>query len=300
MKRFIPWGLLALAFVSPLALPSQQPAAGFQARVESAAAAAAQTAPSVTTMERNVAYGPGAAQTMDVYLPPHPRHAPVILMVHGGAWTFGDKANPRVFANKVAWWIPRGYIFISLDNRLLPAARPLEQANDVARALAFAQSKAADWGADPARFVLMGHSAGAHLVDLLAANPSIAYRQGARPWLGTISLDTAVLDLAETMSARHYAFYDVAFGKDPAYWAQASPMQQLTAAPQPILLVCSTLRPDHPCSQALRFAGKVTSLGGKATVLPVDLTHGAINENLGLPGPYTGAVQSFLQSLRLP
>ena len=256
--------------------------------------------PSGTRVERNVAYGPNGAQTMDIYLPPHPQNAPVILMVHGGAWMIGDKAISRVFKNKVAYWIPRGYIFISIDNRLLPAADPLEQANDVARALAFAQSKATTWGGDPARFVLMGHSAGAHLVDLLAANPAMAYRQGAKPWLGTISLDTATLDVSETMSARHYGFYDVAFGKDPAYWAKVSPMQQLTAAPKPMLLVCSTLRPDHPCPRAQRFIEKVTSLGGKATLLPESMTHRAINENLGLPGSYTDAVESFLRSLDLP
>jgi acetyl esterase/lipase len=249
---------------------------------------------------RNVSYGPSAAQVMDIYLPPHPQNAPVILMVHGGAWTLGDKSIGRVVTNKAEHWLPKGYIFISIDNRLLPAAGPLEQAHDVAKALAFAQKQARSWGGDSSRFVLMGHSAGAHLVDVLAADPQLAFDEGAKPWLGTVSLDTATLDVVDTMRSRHYGFYDAAFGKDPAYWASASPMQLLTSAPKPMLLVCSTRRPDHPCSGNHKFAAKVTQLGGTAVVLEEDLTHREINENLGLPGSYTSAADAFLHSLGLP
>jgi len=263
-------------------------------------ASAQQVAKLAAKVLRNVAYGPNGAQKMDIYLPTRPLNAPVILMVHGGAWTIGDKSMSRVVTNKAAYWLPKGYIFISIDNRLLPAAGPLEQARDVAKALAFAQDNARSWGGAPSRFILMGHSAGAHLVDLLAADPEMASRDGAKPWLGTVSLDTATYDIEETMRGKHYGFYDAAFGKDPAYWAMTSPMHRLTAAPKPMLLVCSTIRPDHPCPQAERFAAKVMSLGGKATVLPEKLSHREINENLGLGGSYTEAVEAFFQSLSLP
>jgi len=253
-----------------------------------------------TKVLRDLAYGPNGAQTMDVYLPPHPQNAPVIMMVHGGAWVLGDKSMGRVVTNKAAYWLPKGYIFISINNRLLPAAGPLEQAHDAAKALAFAQGKAKSWGGDPLRFVLMGHSSGAHLVDLLAADPEIAFHEGAKPWLCTVSLDTATLDIEETMRGRHYDFYDAAFGKDPAYWAETSPIHRLKAAPKPMLLVCSTRRSDHSCLQAQRFRAKVTSLGGRATVLPENMTHAQINADLGLPGNYTEAVGTFLRSLNLP
>lgn len=58
-------------------------------------------------------------------------------------------------------------LFVSVENRLLPEADPLVQAQDVAAALAAAQRKVQTLGGDPRRFVLMGHSAGAHLVALL-------------------------------------------------------------------------------------------------------------------------------------
>ena len=69
---------------------------------------------------RNVPYGPDKPQAMDVYLPPAPNAAPIILMVHGGAWRFGDKRHPPVFENKVARWVPKGFIFVSVNYPMVP------------------------------------------------------------------------------------------------------------------------------------------------------------------------------------
>ena len=250
-------------------------------------------------VERDLAYGTDAAQRMDVYIPAHAEGAPVVFMVHGGAWAVGDKDMGRVVDNKIAFWLPKGVIFVTINYRMLPDADPLTQADDVAQALAFAQSHASAWGGDPARFVLMGHSAGAHLVGLLAADPSIAFRKGARAWLGSVLLDSAALDVARIMRRSHYRFYDRAFGRDPAYWEKASPIDRLKQKPWPILAVCSTER-DDSCPPARDFVARVASLGGRASVLPVALTHREINETLGLPGGYTNAVEAFLRGLGLP
>jgi arylformamidase len=244
---------------------------------------------------KDVAYGADSAQRMDVYLPAHPKDAPVIFMVHGGAWRFGDKAKGRVVENKVARWVARGFVFVSVNYRMLPATAPLTQAEDVAQALAFAQDKAPAWGADADRFILMGHSAGAHLVDLLAAAPARAH--GARPWLGTVSLDTAAMDIVGVMQTDHYRFYDRAFGRDPAYWKAASPYYVLTRGAKPMLLVCSTRRQDAPCAQAQAFAAHAAALGVRVEVVQEALSHKDINRTLGLPGPYTDAVEAFMGSL---
>lgn len=244
---------------------------------------------------RDIAYGSDPAQRMDVYLPPHPA-GPVIFMVHGGGWRTGDKDASRVVTNKAAHWLPRGVIFISTNYRLLPAANPLEQANDVAQALAFAQSQAAAWGGDPARFVLMGHSAGAHLVSLLTADPTIATSRGAQPWLGTVSLDSATFDVVATMQAPHLRLYDAAFGSDPNFWREASPLYRLAGQTAPMLIVCSSLRSDS-CPQGRAYAAKAATLGDAVTVLPEALTHAEINGNLGLASAYTDAVDGFLRTL---
>lgn len=246
---------------------------------------------------RNVPYGGDPAQRMDVYLPAQAvQHAPVIFMVHGGGWSRGDKAMHSVVQNKVARWVPRGFVLISTDYRMLPGTRPIEQARDVAHALAVAQAHAAGWGADRDRFILMGHSAGAHLVGLLAAEPALAFDQGALPWLGTVSLDSAAINVVAIMQGPHLPLYDAAFGDDPAYWRAASPLQQLKARGAPFLAVCSTRRRES-CPQARNFVDKAHGLHMRAQVLGEDLSHRQINEELGLPGDYTAQVEAFLATL---
>lgn len=248
-------------------------------------------------IHKDVAYGRDPSQTLDVYAPQGPvKGAPVIFMVHGGAWVIGDKASSQVVRHKAARWLPRGLVFISVNYRMLPKADPLEQARDVARALAFAQQQAVAWGGDESRFVLMGHSAGAHLVSLLAANPALAQEQGAKPWLGTVSLDSAAFDVEAIMAARHARLYDRAFGQDPAFWRATSPLHQLTRAQAPLLAVCSSRRNDA-CPPAQDFADKAKSLGMRVNVLPQDRSHAEINDELGQAGRYTDAVEEFLSSL---
>ena len=108
-------------------------------------------------------YGSDKQQRFDVYGPLEAKEAPIIFMVHGGACSLGNKAQGAVVENKVARWVPGGFIVISTNYRLLLTVGPIEQAKDVARALAVAQDKAASWGGDRTKFILMGHSAGAHL-----------------------------------------------------------------------------------------------------------------------------------------
>jgi arylformamidase len=188
-------------------------------------------------------YGADPAQAVDVYVPPGVlRDAPVIVMVHGGAWKIGDKANTGSVENKLRRWLPRGYVFVSVNYRMLPQAMAYAQAQDVAAALRWTQDHAADWGASDRKVIVMGHSAGAHLVALLSSRPEMV----GKPWAGTVVLDSAVMKVSATMAGRHPKFYDEAFGTDPAGWGRASPMDQWTSAAVPMFLVCSTKRPDAP------------------------------------------------------
>ena len=254
----------------------------------------------------DIPYGSHPRQRMDLYLPTPATAtgtgtgtgAPVILMVHGGAWSMGDKARGGVVQEKVARWVPQGLVLVSVNYRLLPGANVLQQAQDVAAALAAIQGQAARWGADASRVLLMGHSAGAHLVALVSASPALARQAGARPWLGTVALDSAALDVPAVMAAPHPAFYDRVFGPDPAFWQAASPLHALAdAAPPPFLLVCSTQRSDGSCPQAQAMARRVQALGGRAEVLPQALNHGQINGELGRESDYTRAVEAFMASL---
>lgn len=245
-------------------------------------------------------FGPDAAHKLDVYLPANPKGAPVLFMVHGGAWMVGDKAASKVVLNKVGRWLPKGYIVVSPNYRMSRSPQVMDQVDDVARALAFTQSKAAEWGGDASRLLVLGHSAGAHLVSMLVSDPRLASAHGARPWLGTVPLDSAAFDIVDIMENKHYRFYDRVFGKDRRYWEETSPLHRLTGAPlTPMLIVCSTRRSDA-CPQARAYAAKASSQGGRVTVLPVDMSHGDINGKLGTEGDYTAQVEAFMRGLGLP
>lgn len=248
-------------------------------------------------VRRDLPYGPHPAQRYDLYLPAAAHQAPIIFMVHGGGWRTGDKASASVVDNKVAHWLRRGYALVSTNYRLLPAADPLEQARDVAAAFTEVQRQAPGWGGDPARMVLMGHSAGAHLVSLLASDARLA--QGVTPWLGAVALDSAAFDIPRIMNQPHFALYDDAFGRDPAFWQAASPLLQLQRGAKPLLAVCSTRRAEA-CAQADAFARKAEVLGVSVTVLRQDLSHRQINQALGKDPAYTAAVDAFLRRLGLP
>lgn len=252
--------------------------------------------PPGATVIKDLAYGPAARERMDVYLPQRASNAPIIFMVHGGAWKTGDKAARQVVANKIARWVSKGFIFVSANYPLLPEAKPLQQAEEVAKALAATQAKASSWGGSPSHVIVMGHSAGAHLVALLAASPSLAAAQGVKPWLGTVALDSAALDVETIMQARHMRFYDQAFGSDPAYWQQTSPNYVLATGAAPILAVCSTRR-EVACEQAQGFATHGAALSVSISVLKQDMTHKEINQLLGTPGAYTDAVERFMAGL---
>jgi len=295
-------GVAALTVLAALAATQPADAQRLRDRIAARAAeraearAATATLPAGVVSDRNLAYGSDPAQTFDVYRPRDAKGAPIVIMVHGGGWRIGDKAMGRVIDNKISWLCGQGIVFVSINYRMLPQADVATQAADVARAVAAIQARAATWGGDPAKVVLMGHSAGAHLIALLSAEPALAAKHGAKPWRGAVALDSAAMDVATIMGARHPKLYDDAFGTDPTTWRALSPLQQMKTAPAPLLMICSSRRAES-CAQAQGFADKAKSLGGRAEVAPQDLSHGEINAKLGEVGAYTDTVQVFLRSI---
>lgn len=244
----------------------------------------------------NVSYGNNAKERFDVYTPLHVNTqplAPVIFMVHGGAWRTGDKKMQNVVENKVNYWVAKGYIVISTNYKLLPDAPVSEQLNDIAKALGVAQAKSASWGGDKAKFIVMGHSAGAHLIALLASSQTLYASNAITPPIAAVLLDSAVMDTPMLMNAKHMRLYDQVFGNDPVYWQSLSPYHQLTTKRMPLLAVCSTKR-DDSCPQAEKFLNKASTFGTKTVLLKENMTHKEINQLLGKDPAYTKAVDDFL------
>lgn len=207
----------------------------------------------------------------------------------------GDKKSDNVVQNKMNRWVSKGAIFVSLNYRLVPKVTSMQQAEDVATALSYVQAHADQWGGNPKKIILMGHSAGAHLVSLISANPK--KYSSLKPWLGTVSLDTATMDLVQTMERNHYDFYDDVFGSDKNIWVQNSPLYQLERSAPPMLLVCSSVREDKPCESSKPFVEKGINMGLRIEMSEQPLNHGEINDELGKSNGYTERVEQFIRSL---
>lgn len=281
-----------------------------------AAVAALVSAPAMaqtTTVVKatDLAYGAQPADQFDVYKPAGAPSlktggivptAPMIVMVHGGAWIVGDKSMDNVVTNKVLHYVQdKGFVLVSINYPMLPGADPYQQAQSVAQALAYIQANAASYGGDASRLILMGHSAGGHLVSLLNSDPSLLIKARARRPSVVVALDSAVYDVPVLMSGSHLPLYDRAFGTDKAFWVKTSPVQQLGAlSPKvPELSVCSTRR-DDSCPQAKLFQIKASKVGQVVNILPEDMTHSDINSMLGADNAYTKAVDAYLRSQGFP
>lgn len=249
----------------------------------------------------NISYGSHALQKLDLYLPKtnsvesleHDR-APILLLVHGGAWMFGDKSHKRLIQNKTTYWNERGWLVVSVNYRLVPEVTVQQQTQDIADALSFVQKNAPRWKADAQRVVIMGYSAGAHLVTLLSTQPEWI-TTFPQPWKATIALDSAAYDLEAIMSNQHARLYDHAFGTSVEYWRLVSPQAQLKQKLPAFLAVCSTVRADQPCLEAYTFTQQAKALGTTTAFLQIPLSHAEINRDLGKNNDYTQQVDQFMQ-----
>ncbi|MGZ3268363.1 MAG: alpha/beta fold hydrolase, partial [Croceibacterium sp.] len=119
--------------------------------------------------EQTLAYGAASLQKLE-YWPGATTEAPLIVFVHGGGWTRGDMRMMEGSA-KLSHWHGLGYAVASIDYRLVPQVQVEDEAADVAEAVAFLRANSETLGFDARRIVLIGHSAGAHLVALLGTDP---------------------------------------------------------------------------------------------------------------------------------
>jgi acetyl esterase/lipase len=124
----------------------------------------------------NVPFGPATWQRADVYQPLRTTGpVPVIVFWYGGAWTEGNKDEYRFVGTALA---SLGFVAVLPDYRVYPEVKFPAFLDDAAAAVAWVQSHAAQFGGDPHRIVLMGHSAGAHMAAMLAINHAYLRRAG--------------------------------------------------------------------------------------------------------------------------
>ncbi|MGO8748110.1 MAG: alpha/beta hydrolase [Thermoguttaceae bacterium] len=253
----------------------------------------------VTVVKRDVAYGEDEKQRLDVYSPQGSKEAPVVVFVHGGEWTKGDKSE---VSYKPKFLNENGIVFVSVNYRLAPAATHPAQISDLAAAVRWVRDHAAECGASPDKIVPMGHSAGCHLVTLLALDPRYLAGVKLRPnqLRGVVAWSGGAYDLVQKVAdgGTYAPYIRQAFGQSPSAWRDASPVAHVgDARPLPPFLFVSVERGNASHKAAERLAGLIRDAHGRADCALLEgRSHFTANHLLGAPGDTTG--QQLLEFLR--
>jgi acetyl esterase/lipase len=225
-------------------------------------------------------------QTLDVYAPTGGKNHPVVVWIHGGGWQAGDKTQvqkkPRAFTAK-------GFVFVSVNYRLLPMATIKQMAGDVAKAIRWIHDHAKEYGGDPNTLFVMGHSAGAQLAALVCTDEKYVKAQGLSLSVvkGCVPVDGDTYDVPmqiRTVEKRRAERYRMKFG-DAASQKDLSPVMHVAKGKGiPPFLILHVA--DHPetKAQSQRLAGALRAAGVSAKAYPAGgKTHDTINAELGLP-----------------
>ncbi len=251
--------------------------------------------------------------SLDVYAPETNKLSlkaskhPVVVMIHGGGWSLGDKGNGAAAATKSRFFVDHGYVFVSINYRLSPAVTHPAHVDDCAAAIAWTHDHIAEYGGDPDAIFVMGHSAGAHLAALVAVDETRlkSHRLPLTTIKGVILLDSAAYDLARTMpslpaSGSIHEMYFEAFGADEKAWKDASPSAHVAKDKGiPPFLVFYTGRALAK-ERSDEFVAALVTAGVSATdSLAKGQDHAAINREFGTEGDaVTARSLEFLEGLR--
>jgi acetyl esterase/lipase len=186
--------------------------------------------------------------------------APVLLQVHGGAWTTGDKIGQG--EPLLGYFAERGWVCVTVNYRLAPAARWPAMVVDVKRAIAWTKEHISGHGGDPDFVAITGGSAGAHLAALAAVSPNDPdYQPGftevdtslvaAVPFYGVFDFTANRQGLWELLEGK---IIGTAYAADRRTWRQASPALRVGPDTPPFFVVHGSTDAIVGVGQSRRFA----------------------------------------------
>jgi acetyl esterase/lipase len=253
--------------------------------------------------------GSSPGQRLNLFLPDSPGW-PVLIFVHGGGWSSGDKdltvGDADVYGNIGRFFASHGIGVAIINYRLLPQVSWPEQIEDVADATAWVASHIADYGGSPSRLFLSGHSAGTQIATRVALDPAPLEKRGLSPRIlcGVIAVSGAGLDLQDAKTyelgedIRYYEkrFRDGATGES---WRQAaSPISFVNASAPPFLIVYAEGESKGLQRQSGLLHEALASAGAESQIVIVPgQNHQRIVLTLSRPDKVAGpAILKFLQS----
>jgi arylformamidase len=248
---------------------------------------------------------------LDIYTPDGvaDERIPVMFWIHGGGWQVGDKSDvalkPKVLTE-------RGFVFVSTNYRLLPDVEMDVLIRDVARSLGWVHRNIAEYGGDPSRIFVGGHSAGAQLAALISIDDRYLAEEGVsfEVLKGCVPVDGDTYDIPKIiMTAEHrQALYGgkmftfghrQKFGNDPEKHVDFSAVTHVAENKgiPPFLILYFSGNPDTR-AQARRLEAVLKEADIPARAYGKrDSNHSRLNDDLGKPDdPATEEFYKFLDA----
>lgn len=253
-----------------------------------------------------------ARHVLDIYTPsaPSSKKLPVMFWIHGGGWTVGDKSDvalkPKVLTD-------RGFVFVSTNYRLLPEVTMEELTADIASSLGWVYRHIAEYGGDPNRLFVGGHSAGAQLAALICIDDRYLKKEGV-PFTalrGSIPVDGDTYDIPKIIQTAEYrqAIYGgemptfghrQKFGNDPEKHVDFSAVTHVAPGKNipPFLILYFPGNPEtNVQARRLESVLKEAEIPARA-IGKGDSNHGRLNDDLGRPDdPVTVEFFKFLDEI---
>ena len=251
------------------------------------------------TVQSGIRFGPDVRHALDVYVPKQQSGPlPVVVFFYGGSWRQGERADYLFAAEALT---SRGYVVIVPDYRLFPDIRFPAFVEDGAKAVRWVLDHVADFGGDPGRLYLMGHSAGAHIAAMLTLDESYLAAEGVprNAIRGTIAL------------AGPYAFYPSRTANVAPIFAHladenaARPIVYVDGDEAPMLLLHGEDDDTVFVFNTLDLSKAVRDAGGSARhIIYPDVGHLGILFALGRPfrgiAPVLNDTAAFIDGQRSP
>ena len=209
------------------------------------------------TISDVIEYGVEEGQRLQVYTGINrnnpQRGAPVILLVHGGGFRFGDLSS---LANAATHFAALGYVVVNMTYPLAPKASWPSGGQSVASAVRWIKENAADIKGDPDGIFVLGHSAGgAHTADFVFRSGII---DGESPEVAGAIIASPVLAVADFLSGSGY------YGEDTNEWLNKQVLGNVERTSIPVLIMVAEFDPTPFQASAVKLLNELVVGKGAA------------------------------------
>jgi len=206
-------------------------------------------------------------QQVDLYLPEGKKDFPVLVYVHGGGWSKGDRKAGAKVGKTLAG---EGIGVVSVGYRLSPAVQHPAHVEDVAQAFAWTYQNIGKYGGNKNALFVSGHSAGGHLAALLATNAAYLKKYNLSPKNIKGCLPVSGVFAVGGQNEKIW-------GKDPEGWTQGSPLKNVSKDCPPFLIIYAEKDGKMFHTQAKELADLLKKAGVEATYREMEgRDHGSV------------------------